>query len=242
MRYLINKSATLAASLVLLLCGFGTASALPVTEIDGIAPSGNPSFTFEGINQSDYSNTIQSWFDNLFYIEHQDATDTYRLFAAQEGDFTFAPEPGMTYDGSDGIFNLYADFDANGNFLGGMMAISGSIPDAGINDPSTILMTGTLVAADTTTGYAIQDNILGLSYIVDSCAEVSWQCNTDTPESVYFYTVDNLPDIGSLGGGNYQSTMASITTVPIPASAWLMISALSLCGALARRRQQAVTE
>lgn len=236
MRFLIKKSAALAASLVLLLCGFGTASALPVTEIDGIAPSGNPSFTFEGINQSDYSNTIQSWFDNLLYIEHQDASDTYRLFAAQEGDFTFAPQPSDSFNGSDGIFNLYADFDASGAFQTGMMAISGSIPDAGINDPSTILMTGTL------TGYEVQNNILGFSVRIDSCADPSWECNLGGIESVYFYTVDNLPEIGSLGGGNYQTTMASITTVPVPASAWLMISALSLCGALARRRQQAVTE
>ncbi|MGI9290910.1 MAG: hypothetical protein ACR2QG_06500 [Gammaproteobacteria bacterium] len=229
MRLFKTKTVSLFAALITVLNLIGTAQALPVTELPGIAPSGNPNFTFDDTMTSDYSNTIQSWYDNLFYIEYNGSG--YTLFVAQQGDFTYSPSPSETLQGTDGIFNLYANFDSSGNFLDGMMAIAGRVPGVGINDSSTILTRGTL------NSYEVSGSVMGFSADITYCdAAIAADCNFASPESVYFYTAENLPDIGSLGGGNYQSILASITTVPIPASMWLMFSALSLCAMWARRK------
>jgi hypothetical protein len=238
MRFFNTKFVSLTASLLVGLGCIGNASAVPVNtdlgDLSGVAPAGNPNFTFDAINDSDYSNTIQNWFTNVLYIESQ-SDGSYKLYVSQEGDFTYWEDPNTSYAGTDGMFNLYAEFDSAGVLDFGLVAITGRVPGVGINNSSTTLMT-----ADLATGagaYTISDNLMGFNMSMTSCA-VGITCSA-TPESVYFFTEGNLPDIPSLGNKNYQTTLATITTVPVPASIWLMISALSLTGALARRRQKA---
>jgi hypothetical protein len=225
MRFFNTKFVSLTASLLVGLGCIGNAYAVPV--------GGNPNFTFDAINDSDYSNTIQNWFTNVLYIEAQ-STGDYLLFASQEGDFTYWESPTQSYGGTNGIFNLYAVFDSLGVLQSGLMAIAGRVPGVGINDPD-ILMSADLVAGDFTSS----GNMMGFGINNIVCAtQIQSECVGPTvTESVYFYTPANLPDIASLNGNNYQTTLATITTVPVPASIWLMISALSLTGALARRKR-----
>jgi hypothetical protein len=43
--------------------------------------------------------------------------------------------------------------------------------------------------------------------------------------------------IENLNGQNYRSTIASITTVPLPAAAWLMLSSLGFIAGFAVKRR-----
>ncbi len=51
---------------------------------------------------------------------------------------------GMAETFGSGSFDLRATVDDTGNATGGLLEISGSIPGLGINDPLTVLLTGTL--------------------------------------------------------------------------------------------------
>jgi hypothetical protein len=237
MRFINAKLISVTASLLLWLSFVDSASAVSVSEanLDGIAPAGNPNFTFE-IDDSDYSNTIESWFSNTLYIESQGTNNGYKLFATQEGDFTYWQDPNTSYAGSNGVFNLYAVFREDGYLEFGWMAITGKVSGIGITDSSTVLMSAYLVEDS----FASQQNVMGFGIDNIYCdVKIDDYCSS-TPESVYFFTESNLPDIPSLGNNNYQTTLATITTVPIPASIWLMLSALSLAGVMAQRKKPAV--
>jgi hypothetical protein len=244
MRLINAKLISVTASLLLGLSFVGNASAVPVStdlaDLDGIAPSGNPNFTFDAINDSDYSNTIQSWFSNILYIQSLGNGLGYSLFASQEGDFTYWASPNQSHQGTNGVFNLYAEFDAAGNLEFGEMAIAGRVSGVGINDPDTILMRATLVKDM----FKSEGNLMGFGISVTDCAvQIESECQIGplaTEESVYFFTEGNLPNISSLGNNDYQTTLATITTVPIPASIWLMLSALSLASVMARHKKQRV--
>jgi hypothetical protein len=243
MRFFNTKFVSLTASLLVGLGYIGNASAVPVNtdlgDLSGVAPAGNPNFTFDAINDSDYSNTIQNWFTNVLYIESQ-SDGSYKLYVSQEGDFTYWEDPNTSYAGTDGMFNLYAEFDDAGNLEFGEMAIAGRVTSIGVNDPDTILMRANLVPGM----FSSEGNLMGFGMTVEECAaQIEIECETAIqtaiPESVYFFTEGNLPDISSLGNNDYQTTLATITTVPIPASIWLMLSALSLAATLARRKKAA---
>ena len=241
MRLINAQLISVTASLLLGLSFVGNASAVPVStdlaDLDGIAPAGNPNFTFDAINDNDYSNTIQSWFSNILYIQSLGSGNGYSLFASQEGDFTYWASPNQSHQGTNGIFNLYAEFDAAGNLIFGEMAIAGRVAGVGINDPDTILMRANLEPGM----FKSEGNLMGFGMTVTLCAaQIASECQMVTPESVYFFTEGNLPDIPSLGNNDYQTTLATITTVPVPASIWLMLSALSLAGVMARRKKPAV--
>ena len=67
---------------------------------------------------------------------------------------------------------------------------------------------------------------------IKGCADSATQV-----ESIYFGLAADFPGIAELGGMNYRSTITSVTSVPIPATAWLMLSGLSLIGSMALRRK-----
>ena len=203
----------------------------PNASLPGIPMAGTPSFNFNDLG-GDYSNTIDSWFTNLVYVQSNGIGNGYTLYAYAEGNFTFYGDPSTSYEGTDGVFNLQADFDDAGNLLGGgTVTIDGIIPDIGINS-STQLMSADL------SSYAFQDDLVGFAIDNITCAPevAAFDCQTG-PESIYFFTAGNFPDIGSLAGEDYQTTMASKTTVPVPAAVWLMLSGLGLLGTFAYRKK-----
>ena len=242
MHFIRAKNFILSITGAALLCfgvlGSDNAAALTIdasASLPGINPAGQPSFNFND-SGNDYSGTIDSWYTNIVYIAYNGTGNGYTLYAYSEGDFTYWEDETTSYQGIDGTFSLEAQFNDDGSFNAAgtnTVSITGLIPDIGVDgsDPLDPLMMATL------TDFAFQDDLVGFSIDNISCATGIINCVTG-PESVYFYTAANFPDIGSLAGNDYQTTMASKTTVPVPAAAWLMLSGLGLLGAFAQRRRR----
>jgi hypothetical protein len=226
-----------AGTLMLVWClfGVGIASALtldPNADLDGIPQAGTPSFVFNDTG-NDYSGTIQSWYDNILYISLNEAEDGYDFYGYNTGTFTFNQGTTTSYAG-DGYFYLQAQFDLSGNLLGGTVEINGVIPDLNVTAPAQ------LMSATLTTDFNYLDNLVGFKIDNISCDSAIIGCETG-PESVYFKTAVDFPDIATLAGNNFRTTMAGITTVPVPASVWLMLSGLGILGHFARKKQSSAT-
>jgi len=234
MRSIKSKNFILSITGAALLCigmlGSNEASALsidPSASLPGIPMAGAPSFNFNDTG-GDYSNTIDSWYTNIVYIQDLGAGG-YTLYAYSEGNFTYWEDSTTSYQGYDGIFDLQASYDANGVFQNGTVTIDGLIP--GVVNTNQQLMRANL------TDFAFAANLVGFEIDGIVCPPEIVNCLPAGPaESIYFYTAANFPDIGSLAG-DYQTTMASKTTVPVPAAVWLMLSGLGLLGAFARRQR-----
>ena len=213
-----------------------TTSVAAGMELDGIPPAGEPSFVFNDAPSNSFSGDIQSWFDNYLVLSStDDGSGDYNLFAKNQGTFTYWDDSTSSYGGSDGIFDLSAQLDADGNYVqgSGVVQITGAIEALGITDPNAVLMSATvtdIVLDGETVGIEI-DDIFCNAAIVDKCSEVA--------ESVYLGLTKDMPEVSDLGGKNYRSNMASITTVPVPGAAWLLLSSLSSFGYMAIRRKKA---
>jgi hypothetical protein len=248
MRHQIISTAFLSATTILLLFitllapAKGNAAAAlihPSTQLTGIPEAGAPSFAFnDGINS--FGGDIQSWYDNYLIVQHDDSLDGgsggYNFFAHNQGSFTYWETMDTRHAGSSGIFDLSAEFDSAGNLIPGTgtVQITGTIAGIGITDPSTVLMTAELI------DFTFKDDLIGFAINNITCAEEIVDCATSgatQTESIYFGLAADFPGIAELAGSNYRSTITSKTTVPIPASAWLMLSGLSLIGSMALRRK-----
>lgn len=205
----------------------------PSTQLPGIPEAGSPAFVFnDGINS--FGGDIQGWFENYLVVQNVGgAGGSYNLFAHNQGSFTYWETMGTSYGGSSGMFDLSATFDSNGVLTGGTVQISGSIASIGITDPSTVLMTANLA------GFTYQDDLIGFAIdnIVCDSAIVGCATSAGQTESIYFGLADDFPGIAELNGMNYRSTITNKTTVPLPAAAWLMFSALGLLATMAGRKK-----
>jgi len=217
----------------------------PSTQLPGLngdpdlPAAGAPSFVFnDGINS--FGGDIQSWYDNYLIVQNVGgATGSYNFFAHNQGSFTYWESMDTRYGGSTGVFDLSAQFDSDGNLIPGTgtVQITGTIAGIGITDPSTVLMTAELV------DFTFKDDLIGFAINNITCAEEIVGCVTSAAqtESIYFGLAADFPGIAELGGMNYRSTITNKTTVPIPASAWLMLSGLSLIGSMTLRRKSSST-
>jgi len=214
----------------------------PSTQLPGIPEAGSPAFVFnDGINN--FAGDVQSWYDNYLIVQNVGgAGGSYNLFAHNEGSFTYWEDMDTTHGGSTGVFDLSATFDSDGNLTGGTVQISGAIAGIGITDASTVLMTADLI------NFTFKDDLIGFAIDnivcdpdggpdggrIDGCATSATQ-----QESIYFGLAADFPGIAELAGQNYRSTITNKTTVPIPASAWLMLSALGFLGTMRTRSKNA---
>jgi hypothetical protein len=211
----------------------------PDAKLPGISPAGWQSFTFNN-GTSGFTNNIQSWYSN--YLAVRRTGDTYTMYIHNEGSFEFWVDndwdsPDSYLDGYSGTQSVMATFDLDGNLLSGTVTVTGAIPDLGIDSPIT-LMTADLIADGSVlgiAGFAFDGDLLGFSQKTNFC--VTEMICTDSIESIY-YTIDgNFPGFAALADGSlYRTTVATKSTVPIPASAWLMLSGLLLLGGRAKSK------
>lgn len=236
-----NKAASIggATLLCLLLAMPGSAGAAlvklePSNQLPGIPESGAPSFVFNNTPATRFGSNVQSWFNNYAVIQNVGGAEgSYNLFAHNEGSFAFMESMGVGLAGSAGSFDLNATFDSNGVMTGGTVTIMGSIAGLGIDNASTVLMTADLV------DFSFQGNLVGFSIGNITCAAEIQNCESDPGdiESVYIRMAGSFAGIENLNGQNYRSTIASITTVPLPAAAWLMLSSLGFIAGFAAKRR-----
>lgn len=123
-------------------------------------------------------------------------------------------------------FNFQASFSNSGVFQGGSMSILGTLPDLGITNKMTVLMSADLVEFGQLAPNKIGFNTANI--ICDSGLGVACTLN----ESVIF----TLNTVFQGPNTRLNTTAQAITTVPLPAVAWLFGSGLCFLGVTARRR------
>jgi len=222
----------LAVAVLLITGAVGTAAAYPSYSLPGIPDSGPLSFEFASATQTATSmnDYIRKWYWNGISIE-ESLGGTYTLKAENAGDFTFYDLNDVAHEGTKGQFTLEAFFSATGDFVSGTVYITGAIEDIGINKPE-FLMSADLIdfnvdGSQTLIGFATTNVLCNAVYEAD--------CFNN--ESVYLQTNAAL-DTANLNNNAGRTMVSSLTTVPLPASVWLLGSALGFAGLLARRRRQ----
>jgi len=224
-------------TLLFLVLYAGTASAVginPALRIDGIPPIGNPSFSFDA-GERDFGNTINRWFSNMVYLSRTPSKKRYKLYAFNQGAFTYDAGPTESYSGRQGNFQLRARFNRNGSLIGGSVVMTGVIKELGINRKK-VLYRGTLQE------YATHNKIIGFSMNNIRCAAEIVNCQDDrsVSEGIYIKTNKRLPRVQNLGERKFATTvLANTTTVPLPAGVWLMLSGLGALGLRARLKRNA---
>ncbi len=204
-------------SLLSLLAGLSlhTAQATELTTTDGSHVDG---LALPGIRLAGWPN-----FENdvkVSWKRHSRAS--YSLHASSAGNnilFNSSPTEGQPVQG--GSYQLKATFNSIGELLEGSVKITGVLHDM---EAAGVLMTANL------SGFAFTDGLIGFNTSDIICPDFDF-CTMN--ESVYLL-LDN-------GGFNtslkqYNSNALAVTTVPVPASLWLLGSGLLGMVSVARRR------
>jgi hypothetical protein len=200
------------------------AGSVSAFSLDGIPTSGKPSF----------------W--NNVTVDMNDAGSNNgeaRVNIKGRGNFVFK-DGQSNWLGDNVIFKLQAFYNDAGDFLSGDIQIKGGIADLGI-DKGTLLMNADLIGWNLTQdtsgangwsklwGFAT-DNIVCSPMLLVTCTQA---------ESVYV-KLDGAGFDGDFANGRYLTSGYAVTTVPVPAAAWLFGSALALMGWLKRRKSIAI--
>jgi len=134
------------------------------------------------------------------------------------------------YNGTGSKYTLNVDFNKNtGAFIGGTLEISGQVAALGINTKTT-LVTADITAYDFDALY--NNKLIGFATDnIDCYAGLGFTCTTS--ESIWI-------TLASAYGGDptarFKNTGTAITTLPLPAAAWLFGSGLVFLAATGRRR------
>jgi len=176
---------------------------------DTIGASGSPAFYNEvKINMNDNTGRLQIKGSGDFFFEYGDSI----------------------YAGEKLFYKLVADYDSDGNISSGTVRIRGAIPDLGIPKVRD------LMTAEIDEWNLHDDPNLWAFRTRNIVCTALFPFDCSTSESVYVLLPGSGFD-GDFDNGKFISAGFAVTTVPLPAAAWLFGSALGLLGWARRRRQ-----
>ncbi len=204
-------------SLLTIVWALPAGAASTLTSSDGLHPDG---YSLPGLRAAGYPNfetdVSVRWrqLGNAGYLLHVKGTDSSSLLNMS---------PIQEHSISKTKFHLLARLDANGNTIAGNMLITGGIDDLGIR--------GGLLMRAGLEEFNHSENLLGFNTSDIMCP---WFDFCTQNESVYI----SLADTFSMDQQQFISTGLAVTTVPLPAAAWLLAGGLvGLVGAGAAKKR-----
>jgi hypothetical protein len=143
------------------------------------------------------------------------------------GAFTFFDNSDL-WNGTGAHYVLKVNYTNSGEFIDGSLQIKGEIDGLGIRKNTTLVTAGisgwNVTEDENLWGFATSDIVCSPLLLIE--------CTLN--ESVYI-ALDEAFD-GSFNNGKFESLGTAVTTVPVPAAAWLFGSALVLLGWVRRRK------
>ena len=146
-------------------------------------------------------------------------------------DFTYDMNGGGLHAGTKLKYTLNADFLSDGTLLGGNVAIEGAIASLGIAEGSV------LFTADITAWNLTEDPFLW-GFRTENLVCNPLLLTVCTPAESIYVVLDSAFN-GDFANGLFKTTGFAVTTVPVPAAAWLFGSALGLLGWMRVRTRKA---
>ncbi len=220
-----------------LFAGAAGATSLPTFNAPGIPQAGVPDFVNLG-NVSVIFGQIGK--------QHTDIggwkapSGDYLLVASALGGSFNASKTSSTAIGDD-IFAMYAEFNSKGQFLSGGETILGCLPGTSC---SASKITNLYTAAFDK--YGVSTSSVGLGFDTVASTASGWAKQYQkSNESLYLFGAASLASLDSaLASGKnlpsfFTATVSEITTVPLPAAAWLFGPAFAALFGIMRRRQPA---
>ncbi len=143
---------------------------------------------------------------------------------------------------SKATFSLFAEFNSKGQFLSGSEMITGCIPGRSCKTPTDLF-------SATFDKFGVSTSTPGLGFETVASTAGGWAKQFEKgDESVYLFSAASLNrlDRALASGKNlpnyFSATVSEITTVPLPATAWLFGPAFAALFGIMRRRNPAVTD
>jgi hypothetical protein len=227
---MVSKIKSLLAVCVMTVCALSSSGAFAAScpdpsayPLNGCSLPGLVLGSFPYFTQSVYV-TLKNKKNGDFYL-----TASYGGVASEDSRLLFWPSIDDTYTISDTFFQFKAK-EKNGDVTGSIR-IMGQIPGLNINSRQT-LMTADLTGVWTSYGDLIGFNTMNIQ--CNAAINAVSQC---TPGEVIY--LSQLKDSLDPGGskGKFQTTGLAVTSVPVPAVAWLFGSGLVGLVGVARCRR-----
>jgi hypothetical protein len=218
-----------------LIAGTAGATTLPTFNAPGIPVPGFPDF----LNTNNISL-------NFFKDPLKNSSDYILTATGSAGVFNSSSTKSSSITNE--IFAMFADFDSHGHFLSGGETIFGCSPP-GTSCKANQIQNLYTVAFDK---YGVSTSTVGLGFDTVFSTASGWAKQFQTSnESLYLYSaamasLDNNLKAGTLSGYNkngFRATVSELTTVPLPAAAWLFGPAFAgLFGVMRRRSRSGSTD
>ena len=203
-----------------------------------------PSFNAPGIPQAGFPDFVNLNNVNLQFGQINFFQQSIGGYSAGFGDYVLSASASTTYFNlsstaaygvSNGSFTAHAVFSPWGQFISGSETITGSIPTLGVAQQT--LYSASFGAF----GVSTSNTALGFQTLYSTAS--GWAKKYESSnESMYLFSstqgsLDNALKSGFFLPDYFSTTSSEITTVPLPAAAWLFGPALAALFGVARRRR-----
>jgi hypothetical protein len=202
-----------------------------------------PTFNAPGIPVAGFPDFLNSNNINLNFFKDPARHSSDYILTAYGSAGVFNASSTSSSNVNNEIFAMYADFDSSGHFLSGGETIFGCQPPGTSCNFNKIQNLYT-VSFDK---YGVSTSTVGLGFDTLFSSASGWAKQFQhSNESLYLYSaamasLDNNLKAGTLSGYNnhgFSATVSELTTVPLPAAAWLFGPAFAALFGVMRRRSR----